>query len=134
MDDNNYYQDNTESIKNSVSQTNTGSINNSVPQTNYYQDYTANMPYQVPTQEGTNEYTNGLQITSLVLGIASILVCCCLGMGVMLAIPGLICAIIGNNRSKSGIGIAGLVCSIIGIIFNSFILLIFIMDLIMSLS
>lgn len=146
MDENNYYQDNTGSINNSSPQNNTGSINssapqnntglinNSVPQSNYYQDYTANMPYHAPTQEGPNEYTNGLQITSLVLGIASILVCCCLGMGVIFAIPGLVCAIIGNTRSKSGVGIAGLICSIVGIVFNAFILLIFIMDLIMSID
>lgn len=134
MDENNYYQDNTGSINSSMSQNNMGSINSSVPQKNYYQDYTANIPYQAPPQEGTNAYTNGLQITGLVLGIASILVCCCLGMGLFFAIPGLVCSIIGNTRSKSGIGIAGLVCSIVGIVFNSFILLIFIMDLIMSMG
>lgn len=132
MDENNYYQDNTGSINNSVLENNTGSINNSVSQKNYYQDYTASIPYQTQTQEGPIEYTNGLHIASLVLGIASILVCCCLGMGLIFAIPGLICAIIGNTRSKSGIGIAGIICSIVGIIFNSFILLIFIMNLMMS--
>lgn len=134
MDENNYYQDNTGSIINSAPRENTVSLNNSVSQNNYYQDYTANMSYHVPTQEVTNEYTNGLQITSLVLGIASLLVCCCLGMGVIFAIPGLVCAIIGNTRSKSGIGIAGLICSIVGIVFNALILLIFIMDLIMSIG
>lgn len=134
MDENNYYQDNTGFINNSVPENNTGSINNSVPQKNYYQDYTANIPYQTPIQEGPIEYTNGLQITSLVLGIVSILVCCCLGMGLILAIPGLVCAIIGNTRSKSGIGIAGLICSIVGIIFNSLVLFIFIMNLIMSMG
>lgn len=134
MDEKNYYQDNTRAINNSLPQNNTGSVNNSVPQNSYYQDYTANMPYQAPMQEGPIEYTNGLQITSLVLGIASILVCCCLGMGVIFAIPGLVCAVIGNTRSKSGIGIAGLICSIVGIVFNAFILLIFIMDLIISFS
>lgn len=134
MDEKNYYQDNTGFINNSAPQDNTGSLNNSVSQNNYYQDYTANMPYRVPTQEGPIEYTNGLQITGLVLGIASILVCCCWGMGVIFAIPGLVCAVIGNIRSKSDIGIAGLICSIIGIIFNSFMLLIFIMNLIMSIS
>lgn len=120
MDENNYYQDNTGAIKNSVPQNNS--------QNNYYQDYTANMPYQAPVSEGRKEYTNGLQIASLVLGILSIVVCCCLGMGLILSIPGLICAIIGNIKSKSGIGIAGLVCSIIGIIFNLTILTIFIMS------
>lgn len=134
MDENNYYQDNTGSINYSAPQDNTVSLKNSVSQNNYYQDYTANMPYQVPHQEGPMEYTNGLQITSLVLGIASNLVCCCLGMGLIFAIPGLICAIIGNNRSKSGIGIAGLICSIVGIVFNFFILLIYIMNLMMSIS
>lgn len=134
MDENNFYQDNTGFINNSVSQNNTESLNKSVPQNNYYQDYTANMTYQAPMQEGLQEYTNGLQIASLVLGILSLMVCCCLGMGVIFAIPGLVCAIIGNTKSKSGIGIAGLICSIIGIVFNALILLIFIMDLILSMS
>lgn len=120
MEENNYYQDHTEAR------------NNSVSQNNYYQDYTANMPYQAPMPEGPEEYTNGLQITSLVLGIASILVCCCWGAGFIFAIPGLICAIIGNNRSKSGIGIAGLICSIVGIILNAVTLFLIIWGVIIS--
>lgn len=44
---------------------------------------------------------------------------CCYGVpGIILGVAGLICAIIGNNRGKTGVGTAGLVCSIIGIIFG----------------
>lgn len=34
----------------------------------------------------------------------------------ILGIAGLICAIMGNKRSKTGVGTAGMVCSIIGLI------------------
>lgn len=41
--------------------------------------------------------TNGLAITSLVLGILAVVIC---GVGVVFAIPGLICGIMGMNRVK----------------------------------
>ncbi len=85
---------------------------------NNYQDYTANIPYQTPVERNEKETgTNGLQIAGLVCGIAAILTCCCYGVpAIILGIVGLVCAITGNKRSKSGVGVAGLVCSIIGLI------------------
>ncbi len=82
-----------------------------------YQDYTANVPYQAPQDNQGSNGTNGLQIAGLVCGILGICTSCCYGIpGIILGIAGLICAIIGNNRGKSGVGIAGLVCSIISIV------------------
>lgn len=91
------------------------------PQYNNYQDNTGNMPYQnapVPNYNGGNgsSKANGLQIGSLVLGIISIVLCCCYGVpSIILGIVGIICAVCGNRDNKNGVGIAGLICSIIGI-------------------
>lgn len=88
---------------------------------NNYQDYTAQYQgggssYPYETEQKTNT-TNGMQIASLVLGILGMLTCCCYGVvGLVLGIIGLIMAIMGNHRSRSGVGVAGLVCSIIAII------------------
>lgn len=84
---------------------------------NNYQDYTANIPYQAPVDNGPEKKTNGLQIAGLVCGILAICTACCYGVpGIILGIAGLICAVVGNGRNKSGVGTAGLVCSIIGLI------------------
>ena len=87
-------------------------------QNNNYQDNTANVPYQstYSYEDNNSGKANGLQIASLVLGIISIVLICCYGApSVILGLIGLILAIMGNKRSKHGIGIAGLVCSIIGL-------------------
>jgi hypothetical protein len=93
--------------------------NNQNGQYGNYQDYTSNVPYQSPVNDGGGNKTNGLQIAGLVCGILAICTSCCYGVpGIILGVAGLICAIIGNNRGKTGVGTAGLVCSIIGIIFG----------------
>lgn len=86
----------------------------------YYQDYTGNnQQYQAPSQPEESGKANGMQIASLVLGILGIPGCCCYGIvGLLCGIIGLILALAGNKRSKSGIGIAGLVCSIIALLFG----------------
>ena len=82
-----------------------------------YQDYTANIPYQVPPNYAADNATNGLQIAGLVCGILAICSSCCYGVpGLILGIAGLICAIMGNKQSSNGVGTAGLVCSIVGLI------------------
>ena len=84
-----------------------------------YQDYTANIPYQVPPGSAADNATNGLQIAGLVCGILAICSSCCYGVpGLILGIAGLTCAIMGNRQSKNGVGTAGLVCSIVGLIFG----------------
>ena len=84
-------------------------------QNNNYQDNTANIPYQPPVPDRSAEGTTGL-----VCGILSICACCCYGIpSVILGIAGLICSIIGNNQSKSGVGVAGLICSIVGLILGA---------------
>lgn len=62
--------------------------------------------------------TDVLSIIGLVLGILSILMgCCCTWLGLILGIAGVICSIIGNKNSKTGLGTAALICSIVGCVF-----------------
>lgn len=88
-------------------------------QSSNYQDYTANVQYQVPPEHQDDpKGTNGCQIAALVLGILGIPGCCCYGIvGFVLGLIGLILAIVGNKKNKgSGVGIAGLICSIIAML------------------
>lgn len=103
-----------QNFENEQSTQNTGSA-----QFSNYQDNTANIPYQAPPEDEGPNKTNGAQIASLVLGIIAIPACCCYGIpGVIFCLIGMILAIVGNKRGKTGVGIAGLVCSIVGIVFG----------------
>lgn len=102
-------------------QNNTSSSTN-----NYYQDNTQqnNTQYSQPaysqtyTPEPSKPQTPALAIVSLVMGILSIVLGCCYGIGIIFAIAGIIMAVIANKQTKTGVGIAGLVCSIIGAVFS----------------
>jgi len=126
---------NTEVFENNTTETN-ASENTTVESTTdnssaygYYQDNTANIPYRAPIDEEPVT-TNGLQITGLVMGILSIVSCWCYGIfGIIFAIVGMICAIIGNKKGRTGVGIAGLVCSIIGLILSIIALIYFVVVL-----
>lgn len=99
------------------------SYSNYQDNTSIYTTYQPTMPPTVPQSQGAN----GLQITGLVLGIFSIVSCCCYGVtGVIFGIAGLICSIIGNKDNKHGVGTAGLVCSIIGLVFSVLVLLMYV--------
>ena len=88
-----------------------------------YQDYQDfNTEYQ---QEPRQPQNNGngqkdtLAVVSLVLGIVSLVVCCCSGLFSMpFGIGGIICAVLSKKNGKSGLAMAGLVCSIIGVVFG----------------
>ncbi len=78
-----------------------------------------NSPYNAP---GQAQGPNGFQIASLVLGILSIICCFCVAFwdvpSLIMGIVGLILGIVGNKKSKHGVGTAGIVCSIVGIILS----------------
>lgn len=98
---------------------------NQPAQYSYYQDNTANIPYQTPVEAAEPDTVNALQVVGLVCGIAGIILGCCVGaVGIIFGIIGLICAILGNKQSKTGVGTGGLVCSIISIILGVISLLI----------
>lgn len=89
--------------------------------TNYYQDNTNQYTGSVYTEPVTNNNsgdTPGLAIAALVMGILSIVLTCCCGVGIIFGIAGLIMSIVANKQTKSGIGTAALICSIVGIVFN----------------
>ena len=100
-------------------------------QQNFYQDNTAanTNPYAYTQQQVPPVYnaaqpqpqqSNALSIVSLVLGILSILFGCCYGIGIVFAIAGIICAVVGKKKGKKGgIGTAGIgaVLSVIMLIY-----------------
>lgn len=85
---------------------------------NNYQDNTSSYQAQ-PTYTAPQEPSNGgkgLAIASLILGIASIVLCCCTYITVILGVAAIVCAIISKKQGGSGMATAGLVCGIIGVI------------------
>lgn len=80
--------------------------------------YTYNDTYSTPNTPLTNNKSNGLGIASLILGICSIAICCCYGVGAIPAIIGLILGILQNKKNANGIATAGIVLGIIGILLN----------------
>ena len=56
--------------------------------------YTYNDPYSTPNTPLTNNNNNSMGIASLILGICSIAICCCYGVGAIPAIIGLILGIL----------------------------------------
>lgn len=79
--------------------------------------YTYNDPYSTPNTPLTNN-NNSMGIASLILGICSIAICCCYGVGAIPAIIGLILGILQNKKNANGIATAGIVLGIIGILLN----------------
>ncbi len=80
--------------------------------------YTYNDPYSTPNTPLTNN-NNGMGIASLILGICSIGICCCYGVGAIPAIIGLILGILQNKKNANGIATAGIILGIIGILLNA---------------
>ena len=81
--------------------------------------YTYNDTYSTPNTPLTNNNSNGFGIASLILGICSIAICCCYGVGAIPAIIGLILGILQNKKNANGIATAGIVLGIIGILLNA---------------
>lgn len=67
----------------------------------------------------------GMAIAALVLGILGVL-CCCIGVGALFGLVGLILGIIAVNKadaSSKGIAIAGLIVSIIALLLGAYMLI-----------
>lgn len=83
-------------------------------QNNSYEQPTYQQP--VPPEEQPQK-TDTLAIVSLILGIASIVMSCCVTyLAIGLGIGGIICSVMSKKKQKSGMATAGMVCSIIGIV------------------
>lgn len=84
------------------------------PTYNNVYNNTYEQPVAPPEQ---SQKTDTLAIVSLILGIASIVLGCCVPyLGIALGIGGIICSVLSSKKQKSGFATAGLVCSIIGIV------------------
>lgn len=81
--------------------------------------YNYNNTYSTPNTPLTNNNSNGFGIASLILGICSIAICCCYGVGAIPAIIGLILGILQNKKNANGIATAGIILGIIGILLNA---------------
>ena len=81
--------------------------------------YNDNNTYSTPNTPLTNNNSNGFGIASLILGICSIAICCCYGVGAIPAIIGLILGILQNKKNANGIATAGIILGIIGILLNA---------------
>lgn len=83
-------------------------------------DYNQNMNSQMPNQP--KQSGSGFAIASMVLGILSIVFACCYGIGLVLAIIGLILGVLAlkQQRPGKGMAIAGVVTSILGLLCGLF--------------
>lgn len=85
--------------------------------TSYQQAPIVNAPYV-----SVQKTTDGLGIASMILGIVSIVMCCCYGVGLLLAIPGLILGLVAKKSpetgKRSGFALAGIIISAISIGLN----------------
>lgn len=113
---------------------NNGTSDNSVnlskePENNMSQEVNNNQfnggnSFNYTPQPNVNEPNpgHGLAIASLVLGIISIVSCCCVYLSVVAGVVGVVLAILSKNKSKDnkfeGLAMAGLVCSIIGVVIS----------------
>lgn len=74
--------------------------------------------------------SNGYAIASLILGILSIPVSCCYGLGIVLAISGVILGVLSkrqNNGQIPGLGIAGIIISVLGVMTSIIMIIIYAM-------
>lgn len=87
-------------------------------------------PYQPPYQLQPNTSGKGLSIASLVLGIASVVLCCTNFLAAVIAILGIIFGAIGmkNDSTYKNTAVAGLIVSIIGLLFSGFMILVYLID------
>lgn len=103
-------------------------------QTNYYQENDYVQSSVIETADEQKKATDPLAVVSLVMGILSIILCCCYGIGVIFGIPGLICAIISRKKGKTGLSTAGLICSIIGLILSVLAIIYYVVCIVYAMS
>lgn len=89
----------------------------------------------VPPVQPQKQDNSTLAIVSLVLGILSMVTCCCYGIfGILFGIGGIVCAVLANRQGKNGLATAGFICSIIGIVLSVICMLVLLVALVGSVS
>lgn len=112
---------------NNASYNNTGSYNNdpsgnmnqSYQNTSGSYNYSSADYYNQPAPQQSS--SNGYAVASLILGIISIPLGCCYGIGILSGIIAIVLAFVGkknNDGSFGGMGITGIICSCFGILFG----------------
>lgn len=73
---------------------------------------------EYPQYEQQPSGNHGMAIAALVVGILSILCCCCTYLSVILGIVGIVLAILSKPKGGSfeGVAMGGLICSIVGLV------------------
>ncbi len=73
---------------------------------------------QYPQYEEQPSGNRGMAIASLVVGILSILCCCCAYLSVILGIVGIVLAVLSRPKDGKfeGVAMGGLICSIVGLV------------------
>lgn len=98
---------------------------------NYTQSNYMGDQYPVPNYEKEDK-KKGLGIAAVILGALSILCCCCMGMGILPGLIGLIFSIIclakGSGSGKT-LGIVAVILSGIGVLMNLYMLVWFAMSI-----
>lgn len=86
----------------------------------YNQGPNQNPYYTVPGQEPSpQKETNPMAVTSMVLGIFSIISCCASPLAVLLGIGGIVLAILSKKgKPMSGFAIAGIILSALGLVIS----------------
>ncbi len=79
-----------------------------------------NFNYTPQPEQPQKDGGHGLAIASLVVGIISILSCCCIYLSVILGVVGVVLAIISKSKSSTGkmetMALIGMILSIIGLV------------------
>lgn len=84
-----------------------------------YQDYTDAYQNSYDADAEPEKTSNTNSVISLIMGILSLVFCCCSVLGIIPAIVGIIMANKAKkNGETGGAATAGLVCSIIGLVFG----------------
>ena len=92
-----------------------GEISSTYSNNNYNQ-------YNAPYKKG-----KGLAIASMVLGIVSLTIGCCSGIGFICALLGFIFGIIAQKKNRCGMAVAGIITSVFGMLWGLIIILLMVL-------
>ena len=93
-----------------------GEISSTYSNNNYNQ-------YNAPYKQG-----KGLAIASMVLGIVSLTIGCCSGIGFICALLGFIFGIIAQKKNRCGMAVAGIITSVFGMLWGLIIILLMVLQ------
>jgi DNA-directed RNA polymerase subunit RPC12/RpoP len=75
-------------------------------------------PYQTPVLQAAGGAQDTKALVALILGIVSIVFCCCPIIGLVFALAGLILGIVSRQKQKSGMALSAIILSVIGLLLS----------------